>query len=323
MPPPPQKILVLGAGELGLSVLSALCTHPSRHIPSAATITVLLRTSKPSLTSQLTSWGVETVYADIAVATKEELAGIFGEYDTVIGCTGMGLPGGTQIKSARAVLQAGKVREHGPEGKGPLRYLPWQFGVDYDAIGRGSGQDLFDEQLDVRELLRGQDVVKWVILSTGMFMSFLFEEVFGVVEELKIADERGEERGVKVRALGGAENKVTVTSVEDIGRVVAQVVFEGREIGGVVFTAGQTVGYRQLAEILGEVLGRKVEVEDWSVGQLRAELDEKPDDSMRKYRLVFAAGKGVWWDEEGTLEKQIGLILQDVKAWCLQNLRRN
>jgi len=52
------------------------------------------------------------------------------------------------------------------------RYFPWQFGVDYDVIGRGSAQDLFDKQLDVRHLLRGQSGTEWVVVSTGMFMSF-------------------------------------------------------------------------------------------------------------------------------------------------------
>ena len=45
------------------------------------------------------------------------------------------------------------------------RYFPWQFGVDYDVIGRGSAQDLFDEQLDVRDLLRSQNRMEWVIVS--------------------------------------------------------------------------------------------------------------------------------------------------------------
>jgi hypothetical protein len=61
------------------------------------------------------------------------------------------------------------------------RYFPWQFGVDFDVIGRGSPQDIFDAQLDVRELLRSQQQTEWVI-STGMFMSYLFEPEFGVVD---------------------------------------------------------------------------------------------------------------------------------------------
>jgi hypothetical protein len=45
---------------------------------------------------------------------------------------------------------------------GVKRYFPWQFGVDYDVIGGGSAQDLFDEQLDVRDLLRSQDRTEWL-----------------------------------------------------------------------------------------------------------------------------------------------------------------
>ena len=58
----------------------------------------------------------------------------------------MSLPAGTQLKLAHAVL--------GVKGGNVKRYVPWQFGVDYDIIGRGSAQELFDEQLGVRDLLR-------------------------------------------------------------------------------------------------------------------------------------------------------------------------
>lgn len=50
-----------------------------------------------------------------------------------------------QIKIAKALLAAGVKR-----------YFPWQFGIDYDVTGRNSSQGLFDSQLDVRDLLRGQ-----------------------------------------------------------------------------------------------------------------------------------------------------------------------
>ena len=77
-------------------------------------------------------------------------------------CVGFAAGPGTQRKLAHAALDSGVKR-----------YFPWQFGVDYDAIGRGGPQDLFDEQLDVRELWRGQDRTEWVIVSTGMFNSFI------------------------------------------------------------------------------------------------------------------------------------------------------
>lgn len=49
-------------------------------------------------------------------------------------------------------------------------------------ISRDSPQDIFDAQLDVRELLRAQTRTGWVIISTGMFVSCLFEPAFGVVD---------------------------------------------------------------------------------------------------------------------------------------------
>lgn len=61
------------------------------------------------------------------------------------------------------------------------RDLPWQFGVHYDVIGKGSVQDLFDEQFECETLLRSQQAMEWIIVSTGMFTSFLFETSFGVV----------------------------------------------------------------------------------------------------------------------------------------------
>jgi hypothetical protein len=99
------------------------------------------------------------------------------------------------------------------------RFIPWQFGVDYDVIGKGSAQDLFDEQCDVRSLLRNGEEnggTEWVIVSTGIFMSFLFEEFWGVVDV--------KEKKWVVRALGSWENKVTVTTPEDIGRLTARIV---------------------------------------------------------------------------------------------------
>lgn len=89
------------------------------------------------------------------------LAALFRPFHTIISCTGFVAGRDTQFKLAHAVLVAGVAR-----------YFPWQFGVDCDVIGRGSAQDLFDEQLDVRDLLRGQEGTEWVIVSTGMFMSF-------------------------------------------------------------------------------------------------------------------------------------------------------
>ena len=208
---------------------------------------------------------------------------------------------GTQLKIARAVLDAG-VR----------RYIPWQFGVDYDAIGRGSAQDLFTEQLDVRDLLRAQTGTKWVIVSTGMFTSFLFEGSFGVVNADRTA----------VRALGSWQNRVTVTTPEDIGKLTAEVVFAAPDIENeVVFTAGDTFSYAHLADVVERVLGRKIERREWNLEELKEELRDDPEDSLKKYRVVFAEGRGVAWDMERTFNWKRGIGMIGVEEWARGNLR--
>jgi len=300
----PKSILILGAGELGTQVLKSLATHPKR---GKTQIALLLRpstisTSDPAKRAELKDYKeshIGFVAGDIAADTTAHLASLFAPFDMVIGCTGMALPSGTQMKVSRAVLEAG-VR----------RYIPWQFGLDYDAIGRESAQDLFDEQLDVRALLRGQERTEWVIVSTGMFMSFLFERAFGVVDL---------EEG-RVQALGSWENELSVTTVEDIGRVVAEIVLVGVGERGVVYVAGDIVSMRRLADLVGMVLGRCSERSVKTVEQLERELTEDPNDVMRKYRAVFAAGVGISWDMAETFNAKHGIKTVSVEEWASQYL---
>lgn len=289
--PARSGILVLGAGELGMAVLRPLCRRG--HAVGVA-VDVLLRppaADRPALGAL----GVGIVPGDIAALPVEGLAALFARYDAVLSCVGFAAGPGTQTKLARAVLRAG-VR----------RYFPWQFGVDYDALGRGGAQPLFDEQLDVRALLRGQDRVEWVIVSTGMFTSFLFEPAFGVVDLERRA----------VRALGGWDNAVTVTTVEDVGLLTAEVLFaEPRIANAVVHVAGDTLTYGALADTVERVLGQPVERVAWDVPSLRAELARDPDDVMKRYRTVFAEGPGLAWDKAGTFNAVRGIPVADVEAW--------
>ncbi|MCC8395574.1 aromatic alcohol reductase [Paraburkholderia sp. MMS20-SJTR3] len=303
-----KAILVLGAGELGMAVLRNLARHPRR--AAGVPIAVLLRPSalrsvdqaKRKELAELRELGIEFVEGDLARQSCIELAATFRRFDTVISCTGFVGGPGVQLKIAQAALEAG-IR----------RYFPWQFGVDYDVIGRGSAQDLFDEQLDVRDLLRAQSRTEWVIVSTGMFTSFLFEPTFGVVD---LAMNR-------VNALGNLDTAVTVTTAEDIGVMTAEVLFEEPRIANrVVHIAGDTVTYREVADTLDRALGIRVERAEWSVPELERQLAEAPGDALRKYRVVFAEGRGVAWDKAQTFNARKGIRLCGIESWVRDNLAR-
>lgn len=300
------SILVLGAGELGTAVLRHLAARAASS--PGITLTVLLRPAtiasddpgKQRDVAALRALGVRLLPGDLAADSVAGLAALFTGFDTVISCTGFVGGPGTQRKLTHAVLAAGVPR-----------YVPWQFGVDYDVIGRGSAQDLFDEQLDVRDLLRAQDRTEWVIISTGIFTSFLFEPAFGVVE---LAHNT-------VRALGSWDTAVTVTTSDDIGALTAAILFaEPRIRNQVVYTAGDTVTYGQLADIVEAVSGRPVRREVWGVAALRHELAQSPADALKKYRVVFAEGTGVAWEHATTFNAAHGIGVVSVEQWVRENL---
>ena len=300
-----ESILVIGAGELGDAVLRALASHSSR---SNTTIDLLMRpasihstnATKKQYIADLKAKGIDVVPGDVVQDFDSELIATFSEYDTVINCAGMSLPPGTQRRVAEAALLSGC-----------RRYFPWQYGIDYDVVGRGSAQDLFTEQLDVRELLREQSEVEWVIVSTGIFTSFIFEPGFGVVSA---------ERDV-VTALGSWENRVTATAPEDIGSVVAEIALQRMEVKGVVFAAGDTVSMRQIADVVDDVSGKKIQRVEKSVDELKQELKKKPDDGIAKYRVVFGEGKGIAWEKETSFNAQNGIETLTVKEWAEKNLK--
>ncbi|KAI1306307.1 hypothetical protein F5Y03DRAFT_354271 [Xylaria venustula] len=294
-----QRILVIGAGELGTALLQGLAERSK----TGASIAVLLRAStidsedanKRRSNAYLRSLGAALVAGDIVQHSEEHLASIFGNYDTVIVCSGFGFPPGTQLRVARAVLRAGVSR-----------YFPWQWGIDYDVIGAGSAQDLFDEQLEVRSLLRAQSKVDWVIVSTGLFVSFIFLPEFGLFDS--------ETR--TLRALGSWDTRLSVTTPRDIGRVAAEIVFEPREISKqVVFVAGDTVSYGDVADLVQRRFGGQWKRELWDISVLRQRLEANPDDGMVKYQNVFGAGRGVAWDMADTVNAQRGIKMTTVEGY--------
>lgn len=302
-----RNILVLGAGELGMPVLRNLALR-AKDIDGAK-ISVLLRASavgsdapaKQRDIAEIGGLGVEIVVSDLVNSSIDELATVFSSYDTVIGCTGYAAGINTPMKLAKAALQSGIPR-----------YFPWQFGVDFEAIGRGGPQDIFDAQLDVRELLRAQNKTEWVIISTGMFMSYLFEPEFGVVDL----------ENSEVHALGSLDTAVTLTTPDDIGVLTGEIVFFEPTIRNeIVFLAGDTVTYGEVADMLEVALGRPFSRSVWTVPFLMEELAKDPRNMMRKYRAAFAIGRGVAWDKAGTFNARQGIPVTDLSALIDANLR--
>lgn len=293
------ELLVLGAGQLGAAVLRELAPRMQQRQTPVTVVVSSATVASPSpqdarLLAELREMGTQVIGFDLA-ADEAGLQRLFERYDTVLNCTGFVAGAGTQLRITRAVLAAG-VR----------RYFPWQFGVDYDIVGRGSGQPVFDEQFEVRQLLRSQDRTEWVIVSTGMFTSFLFDPAFDVVNL---------QRGT-INGLGSWETQVTVTTPADIGRLTTEILLaEPRITNEVVYVAGDTISYGELAKVVERVTGRTFDKRLWTLDKLRADLKAAPDDVMTRYRAAFALGDGMWWDKSTTFNAQHGYETTDVEGY--------
>jgi hypothetical protein len=125
-----------------------------------------------------------------------------------------------------------------------------------------------------------------------------------------------------VHALGSWDTAVTVTTPEDIGALTGEICFaEPWVVDSIVYTAGDTVTYAELADIVDSVLGRKARRVEWSLPELKDELAKDPADAIRKYRVVFADGKGVSWAIDETFNAQRGIGVLGVERWAKENLR--
>jgi uncharacterized protein YbjT (DUF2867 family) len=303
------SILLLGAGELGTALLSPLSTLP---------YTTTLATRSPQKYTHLT-----TTFPSLSLLALDlthpsaDLVPIFAQYDIVISATGFGASPDTLLKLANEVIAAGNLRagKGGYEGeKEKLWFFPWQFGVDYDVTGDGEGlMPLFGAQKSVRDLLRSQNSIDWTIVSTGIFMSFLFEDFWGVVAR---PSHPSQEDTVTVRALRDWEHGITVTDVDDIGRVMGRIVAGNVDARNkVVYVAGGTVRYGELADVVEKVTGKAVMREIWGVEYLDEEVKKDPEDGIKKYRLVFARD-GVMWDKAGTVNAQLGMEMMGVEEYA-------
>ncbi|KAM6527480.1 hypothetical protein FSOLCH5_003550 [Fusarium solani] len=301
-----SSILVVGAGELGTAVLRALALSPKR--PQATQITVLLRPetfasptpAKKQNIDEIQSLGVKIQSGDFIAASVSDLAAILQPFDIVIQCAGYGMPKDTQVKVTQAALQA-KVS----------RFFPWQFGLDFDQIPETTYGGMFDDNKLVRKLLREQHDIDWTVVSTGLFMSYLFLPSFGVVDAKKRV----------VRALGSWENKTTITLPEDIGKMVAEVVYapSKERSDHMVDLSGDTITYSRLADLVEKHFDVKFTRELWTIPKLEDDLEKDPSNLWKKYRVVFATGHGVFWGKEESFNVKREISLTSVPDYLERN----
>lgn len=303
--PNQTQLLLIGLGELGNAIYSQISTLPKTHIT--------LGVRSPEKYAHLASSTTSLLELDVT-SPSSTLIPIFSTFDIIISATGYGKSTDRLPKISEEVLAAGRLRKQA--GKSKLWWFPWQFGSDFDVTGDVGGlMPLFGVQQAIRGMLRREadDAgVQWTIVSTGLFMSFLFEPFWGIVDRTA-ETETGQ---ITSRCLRSWDHSVSVTDVSDIGRMLVEILKGNVEAANAVLhIAGSTVTYRELADVMERVTGRKVLKESWSVKHLHAELQKDPEDLVKRYRVAFA-GYGVQWPKETTANGRLGMEMTGVEPYA-------
>ena len=115
MAKPTQSALLLGAGELGSTILTPISAYPN------IKITVAVR--DPSRYASLEPKKTSFIALSLTDLSIQELATAFAPFDVIIS-SGFGMPSGSQMKIAEAALAAGKQRV--ADGKQAISFFAWQ-----------------------------------------------------------------------------------------------------------------------------------------------------------------------------------------------------
>ncbi|KAF3385529.1 Acetyltransferase [Penicillium rolfsii] len=204
--------------------------------------------------------GLGLISGDNVDDAKESLASILADNDRIICCTGFSSIEGVQ-----------------------------QIGVDYDVIGRGSPQDLFDKQLNVRGLLRSQD-------ETRYFHQLLLRAILG-------HGRLGEIDRLRIRRLGkSGHGPNTGCSWMHRGRKSG-----GRRERRAFFRSGDYTGeaiesaMKMSSSMVGFWVQKLIDREVRPVEGAWAALAENPDPGLLKFQAVCGRGSGVAWDMDSPI----------------------
>lgn len=106
--------------------------------------------------------------------------------------------------------------------------------------------------------------------------------------------------------------------------LTAEIVFFEPTISNeIVFLAGDTVSYGDVADRLEVALGRSFSRSEWTVPFLMVELARDPRNMIRKYRAAFAMGRGVTWNKDGTFSQQNGIPVTDIASSLIRSQTRS
>ena len=271
------NVLVTGYGNVGTPILRALTASEFSDRIAAFVLIRPASLSDPSKQKAIDEvralQGVTIVEGDLAAGVPALTALLKkAAIHTVVAVVG-----GLQVPQQLPLVEAAKAA-------GVRHFIPSEFGVDSDAtpIDGPWGPFLKDKRA-VAQAIKAAGL-DYSLLFVGLFSEFLVGYTIAGVDL---------ERGV-VTAPGSWEARLNTTPLEEIGWLVAAAVVDPQARNAVLYS-GETVTYKQLADLVDAARGKPVERRIRTVEDAQKAVDADTHDFAARLAGVVADGRGASW----------------------------
>ena len=290
-----QRVLVLGYARAGSSILLALGRRPAQFHTSLLVRPATLA-GKADQLAPFRALGIELVEGDVN-AEEAALTALVSGYHIVISCITHQRFGTDELRLVRACLAAGVSR-----------YLPTAFGIDEQAVGRGSAMAVvLDKKLDNYAALTSSGLA--TIVSCGFWTEWLLGAGFGNLLGLD-----WQQRAIT--AVGSFDCKVSTTSLLDLGELVAEVLLDPATLHAHVHVQSDLVTLEQVAAALERATGQSWQRKVLSIAEAEALQAATPGSWTYTGRLMIAHQRGLWWpvaDSWNSADRQLPFKLHKLE----------
>ena len=191
------------------------------------------------------------------------------------------------------------------------RFLPSPFGIDVRGAKKLAGTfDSIQHAVEQQKSLTLSGV-DYIVISCGVLTEHLFSPLAGVDVS----------RGV-VNAPGGANTTVTTTTLEDLSRLLPEVLLSPASKDKHVDLCSATITYADIARVIERVTGRPATLVEVNSKDVRQRAKDNGSDPAAVLGYLIESGKGLFWSKGDSWNaKHVPhVVTTPVDVWAQQHL---
>ena len=166
------------------------------------------------------------------------------------------------------------------------RFLPCPYGFDLAASRKVTGAvSSIGRWLEEQTALMTSGL-DYIVVNSGVLTEHLFSPMAGVDVQNGI-----------LRPPGGPNVCVTTTTLDDLARLLPEILLSPSAQNSSIRVASDTISYRDIAALLQEITGRPVATEEVAEEVVVRRASQQPDDTAAVYSFIVQSGQGILWSK--------------------------